>query len=135
MATAKMDAPSSRTDSFVAEGLAERPKLSKTRPRNIEAIEAISWDAAVHPNDYQIQGTHPDSKILFLGVNIIDSTGREPYSGDVLIEGMLFIARARSESRLRLQQVNVSPTWEQSPTSMSFPKTAKFVSSMVEAEP
>lgn len=32
-------------------------------------------------------GTHPDSKILFLDVNILDSTGREPYMGDVLIEG------------------------------------------------
>lgn len=32
-------------------------------------------------------GTHPESKVLFLDVNILDSTGRDPYRGDVLIEG------------------------------------------------
>ncbi|KZT28207.1 isoaspartyl dipeptidase-like protein [Neolentinus lepideus HHB14362 ss-1] len=37
--------------------------------------------------NYSIAGTHPDSKILFLDVDILDSTGREPYMGDVLIEG------------------------------------------------
>lgn len=32
-------------------------------------------------------GTHPESRILFTDVNILDSTGRDPYPGDVLIEG------------------------------------------------
>ena len=57
-------------------------------PRNIKAIDEISFDASLQPTEYAIQGTHPDSKILFLDVNIIDSTGREAYHGDVLIEGM-----------------------------------------------
>ncbi|EPQ51840.1 amidohydrolase [Gloeophyllum trabeum ATCC 11539] len=43
-----------------------------------------SW---LRPKNYQMAGTHPDNKILFLDVNILDSTGREPYMGDVLIEG------------------------------------------------
>lgn len=34
-----------------------------------------------------IFGTHPESKILFTDVNILDSTGRDPYRGDVLMEG------------------------------------------------
>jgi predicted amidohydrolase YtcJ len=32
-------------------------------------------------------GTDSDSKILFLDVNILDSTGADPYRGDVYIEG------------------------------------------------
>lgn len=57
------------------------------QPRNIENINAINFDKALQPKDYCILGTHPDSKILFTDVNILDSTGREPYHGDVLIEG------------------------------------------------
>jgi hypothetical protein len=41
----------------------------------------------LQPKEYTIFGTHADSKILFSDVNILDSTGREPYRGDVLIEG------------------------------------------------
>ena len=36
-------------------------------------------------------GTSPDSKILFLNVRILDSTGREPYIGDVYIQGERFV--------------------------------------------
>ncbi|EMD65268.1 hypothetical protein COCSADRAFT_158938 [Bipolaris sorokiniana ND90Pr] len=36
--------------------------------------------------------THPESKILFLDVNILDSSGKEPFGGDVLIEGERFTA-------------------------------------------
>ncbi|TFK53070.1 isoaspartyl dipeptidase-like protein [Heliocybe sulcata] len=46
--------------------------------------ESKSW---LQPKNYIMAGTHPDSKILFLDVNILDSTGSEPYMGDVLIEG------------------------------------------------
>lgn len=56
-------------------------------PRNVEAINAICWDQSLEPKHYEISGTDPDSKILFLDVNILDSTGSEPYKGDVLIEG------------------------------------------------
>lgn len=79
---------SNRTDSFTTSNTDEKPKLAKSSPpRNVEWIERVSWDSSLQPKDYEIQGTHPDSKILFLNVSILDSTGREPYLGDVLIEG------------------------------------------------
>ena len=59
----------------------------KGPPRNIASIDAIKFPDAVQPKNYEIHGTHPDSKILFTDVVILDSTGREPYKGDVLIEG------------------------------------------------
>lgn len=65
-------------------------KLSTTyegNPRNLKHINAIQWDRSLEPEPYEICGTDPDSKILFLDVNILDSTGAEPYKGDVLIEG------------------------------------------------
>ena len=43
----------------------------------------------LQPKNYEIAGTHPDSRILFRNVKILDSTGREPYPGDVLIKGIL----------------------------------------------
>lgn len=41
------------------------------------------------PADIEISNHKPDdpAKILFKNVNILDSTGREPYLGDVLVEG------------------------------------------------
>ncbi|QKX56025.1 uncharacterized protein TRUGW13939_03125 [Talaromyces rugulosus] len=39
------------------------------------------------PKPSKILGTPSSSQILFLDVRIIDSTGREPYSGDVLVQG------------------------------------------------
>lgn len=56
-------------------------------PRNIDHINAINFDKSLQPKSYDILGTHPDSKILFTDVNILDSTGRDPYRGDVLVEG------------------------------------------------
>ncbi|KAI5776574.1 hypothetical protein EDC01DRAFT_625166 [Geopyxis carbonaria] len=44
-------------------------------------------DNPLKPKEYHMAGTHPDSRILFLDVNIFDSTGAEPYRGDVLIHG------------------------------------------------
>ena len=66
-------------------------KSSTRFPRNIASIDAIKFDANLQPKNYEIAGTHPDSKILFLDVNILDSTGKEPYNGDVLIEGICYI--------------------------------------------
>ena len=42
----------------------------------------------LQPKNYEIAGTHPDSRILFRNVKILDSTGRVPYLGDVLIKGI-----------------------------------------------
>lgn len=39
------------------------------------------------PPEYEIAGTDPNSCILFKDVNIIDSTGADPYKGQVLIRG------------------------------------------------
>jgi hypothetical protein len=56
-------------------------------PRNLANIQAIKFDNILQPKRYEILGTHPDSKILFTDVNILDSTGKDPYRGDVLIQG------------------------------------------------
>lgn len=64
-------------------------------PRNIKHINAIQWDQSFQPKLYEICGTDPDSKILFLDVNILDCTGTEPYKGDVLIEGKQCLNRKR----------------------------------------
>jgi hypothetical protein len=57
------------------------------RARNIANIDAIKFDKSLQPKKYELLGTHPESKILFTNVNILDSTGLDPYPGDVLIEG------------------------------------------------
>ncbi len=49
----------------------------------------VRFEPSLKPKDYQIKGTDANSKILFRDVNIIDSTGREPFTGDVYIEGEL----------------------------------------------
>lgn len=51
--------------------------------------ENVRFDERLTPKRYEIKGTDPSSKILFLDVNILDSTGRPPYRGDVFIQGRL----------------------------------------------
>jgi imidazolonepropionase-like amidohydrolase len=36
--------------------------------------------------------SNPDSKIAVVGANILDSTGKQPYTGDVLIKGKRIIS-------------------------------------------
>lgn len=67
-------------------------------PRNLKSINEIEWDEALQPKKYEIFGTHPESRILFLDVNILDSTGNEPFRGDVLIEGTYHEPGFRSNS-------------------------------------
>jgi hypothetical protein len=50
--------------------------------------EKVHFDKKLTPKRHEIKGTDPSSKILFLDVNILDSTGRPPYRGDVYIEGI-----------------------------------------------
>lgn len=57
-------------------------------PRNLAYIEAVNFDANLQPKKYEIVGTHPDSRILFTDVKILEASGKLPYAGDVLIEGM-----------------------------------------------
>lgn len=56
-------------------------------PRNIQPIDDVKFDERLRPKNYEMSGTHPESRILILDVYIIDSTGREPYHGDILLEG------------------------------------------------
>ncbi|KAK5081184.1 hypothetical protein LTR05_007978 [Lithohypha guttulata] len=51
--------------------------------------DLVYFDKRLTPKKYEIKGTKPDSKILFSDVNIIDSTGADPFRGDVYIEGEL----------------------------------------------
>jgi hypothetical protein len=78
----------SRTDdplpSFSQTSLSSEPFNGP--PRNLESIDAINFDGALQPKKYEILGTHPESKILFTDANILESTGKDPYRGDVLIE-------------------------------------------------
>lgn len=48
----------------------------------------VHFDPSLKPKDYTIKGTDPNSKVLFRDVNILDSTGADPFKGDVYIEGM-----------------------------------------------
>ncbi|KAH8882149.1 hypothetical protein GQ53DRAFT_787614 [Thozetella sp. PMI_491] len=56
-------------------------------PRNVAYLKNLKLDPSLQPKEYEIAGTHPQSKILFANVKILDSTGREPYEGKVLVEG------------------------------------------------
>ncbi|KAM3077809.1 hypothetical protein ACMFMG_007131 [Clarireedia jacksonii] len=56
-------------------------------PRNINPIASLQFPSSLQPKAYEILGTDPSSKLLFLDVNILDSTGRDPYLGDVLVSG------------------------------------------------
>jgi hypothetical protein len=57
-------------------------------PRNLAYIEAVKFDTNLQPKKYEIAGTHPESRILFTDVKILEASGKLPYAGDVLIEGM-----------------------------------------------
>ena len=70
----------------------------KGRPRNIDAIDAVKFADNLQPTEYKIFGTNEESRILFLDVNIIDSTGAEPYRGDVLIKGRFVVSMSRKRS-------------------------------------
>lgn len=55
-------------------------------PRNVFTIADLRFANDLCPIRYQMLGTPSESKVLFLDVRILDSTGRDPYRGDVLIE-------------------------------------------------
>ncbi|CAI6091814.1 unnamed protein product [Clonostachys chloroleuca] len=63
------------------------PIFSQKYPKNVEFIDNLKLDKKLQPKEYHIEGTHQRSRILFTDVRILDSTGREPFTGDVLIEG------------------------------------------------
>ena len=57
-------------------------------PRNVASIEALDFPKELQPNNYDIAGTHPESTILFVDVEILEATGKLPYRGEVLIRGI-----------------------------------------------
>ena len=64
------------------------PSFSKhDSKRKLNPHEDLNFDPKLKPKSYHIEGTRPDSKVLFLNVNILDSTGADPYHGDVFIQG------------------------------------------------
>ena len=73
-------------------------------PRNVATIDAVKFDPSLQPKPYEIEGTDPNSRILFLDVEILDSTGKLPYRGDVLIEGKRFRAVGKVENKGELMK-------------------------------
>ncbi|OQV03124.1 hypothetical protein CLAIMM_08212 [Cladophialophora immunda] len=66
---------------------AYQPEPYEGPPRNVAYIDAIKFNESVKPPKYEILGTDPNSKVLFLDVNILECTGKPPYRGDVFIQG------------------------------------------------
>ncbi|KIA75963.1 fumarylacetoacetate hydrolase [Aspergillus ustus] len=65
---------------------------AKSVAANVYPHDSLRFDPRLKPKSYKIAGTPADSTILLLDVNILDSTGKPPYRGDVLIEGERFAA-------------------------------------------
>ncbi|KAF0317782.1 amidohydrolase [Colletotrichum asianum] len=61
-------------------------KNSQAVPRNVAYIDNLKLDPKLQPRDYHIHASNKGSKILFTEVQRLESTGRQPYPGDVLIE-------------------------------------------------
>src|SRR5436305_14632243 len=60
----------------------------RLKPKNYQIkVSQLPFDISLSKAAYSATGTKPDSKILFLDVNILDSTGAEPYRGGIYIEG------------------------------------------------
>ena len=74
---------------IMTNGIADHQSVNGTsKVDTMNPHELVKFDPSLKPKYYQMKGTDSNSKILFLDVNIIDSTGRDPYQGDVYIEGM-----------------------------------------------
>ena len=73
-------------------------------PRNLGSIDAIDFDPSLQPKSYEIEGTHPESTILILDVEILECTGKLPYRGDVLIRGQKFVAVGKVDDKAILVQ-------------------------------
>ena len=52
-------------------------EFEKHGKRKLNPQDDINFDPKLQPKKYHIEGTRPDSKILFVDVNILDSTGAE----------------------------------------------------------
>ncbi|KUL89181.1 hypothetical protein ZTR_03784 [Talaromyces verruculosus] len=72
---------------FTPNGWIDHIVSSSAGDRKTYPHDHLHFDPKLRPKPYKVAGTSPDWKALFLDVNIIDSTGREPYRGDVLVLG------------------------------------------------
>jgi hypothetical protein len=73
--------------------------------------DSVHFHPSLAPKKYSIEGTDPDSKILFQDVTILDSTGRQPYKGHVYIEGAHHGPPIRRTLSLTPSQESVSNMW------------------------
>ena len=60
---------------------------SHSSKRNLNPQDDLRFDLKLKPRTCRVEGTRPDSKILSVDVNILDSTNVDPFYGDVYIEG------------------------------------------------
>ncbi|KAJ4157025.1 hypothetical protein NW754_008667 [Fusarium falciforme] len=90
----------------------KQPIHAQKLPRNVEFINNLKLDKKLQPKEYHIDGTHQRSKILFTNVKILDSTGREPYTGDVLIEGEKIAAVGQIPNKAELERDPVVRVFE-----------------------
>ena len=63
--------------------------------------DCVQFDPSLKPKNYQIKGTDPNNKILFRDVKIIDSTGSDPFKGDVYVEGKSVLYQANHHPLIR----------------------------------
>ncbi|KIX06157.1 uncharacterized protein Z518_04131 [Rhinocladiella mackenziei CBS 650.93] len=71
-------------------------------PRNVAYIDSVHFDKSLQPKNYEILGTHPDSQVLFVDVNILEATGQPMYRGDVYIKGQRIKAVGKVENKEEL---------------------------------
>ncbi|KAL2670545.1 hypothetical protein Neosp_014333 [[Neocosmospora] mangrovei] len=90
----------------------KEPIHAQRVPRNVEFINNLKLDKKLQPKEYHVDGTHQRSKILFTNVKILDSTGREPYVGDVLIEGEKIAAVGQITNKAELERDPVVRVFE-----------------------
>lgn len=71
------------------------------RKPQIRGIDLTKPDSRIVVPRREMAGTHPESKILFSNVRILDSTGAQPYDGDVLVEGerIRYVGQVPDEAR------------------------------------
>lgn len=69
------------------EALSTTSQPSNITHRNLIPIASPKFHSSLLPNSYSVLGTSPTSKLLFINVIILKSTGRDLFHGDVLILG------------------------------------------------
>ncbi|KAK3076453.1 hypothetical protein LTS18_012965, partial [Coniosporium uncinatum] len=98
-----MATPAAQTNGNITNGVSPWNRRDSAQSVNtLTPHDDVHFDPKLKPKSYQIKGTRSDSKILFVDVNILDSTGREPYRGDVYLEGerIRYVGEVPDKARL-----------------------------------